>query len=334
MNENGTQEIHLSTLERLYRSMLRIRMVEEALAERYPEQEMRCPMHLYTGQEAIAVGVCDHLASTDAVFSNHRAHGHYLAKGGSLQGMIADMYGKESGCCGGRGGSMHLIDKSAGFMGSVPIVGGTVPLAVGMAFAFKTLKKNRVSVVFFGDGCFEEGVLHESMNYAVLKSLPVLFVCENNAYSVFTGLEERQPKRAIVDIARAHGLETVAGDGNDILHVHTAAAEAVRRAREESIPQFMEWQTFRWLGHVGYQNDDHLGYRKPGELAAWKTRCPVQRMESLLQGNHQWCSEQLESIRKEIDQEIETTFIDVKQCPAPDPRTAGKHVYGSTTGSV
>ena len=169
--------------ESLYRAMLRIRRVEEAIAERYAAQEMRCPVHLSIGQEAVAAGVCAALMQQDGVFSNHRAHAHYLAKGGDLTAMLAEIYGKAEGCCKGIGGSMHMIDLSAGFMGAVPIVGATVPLAVGAAWAARLRGEDRVIAVFFGDGTFEEGAVYESINFAVLHSLPVLFVCENNLYA-------------------------------------------------------------------------------------------------------------------------------------------------------
>ena len=174
-----------SRQENLLACMLRIRRVEESIARRYAEQEMRCPTHLCIGQEAIAVGVCNALLRTDKVFSNHRAHGHYLAKGGDLNAMIAELYGRAAGCCGGRGGSMHLIDLDAGFMGATPIVGGTVPIAVGSAWASCLKNSSDVTVVFFGDGCFEEGVMHESLNFAALHNLPIVFICENNSYSVY-----------------------------------------------------------------------------------------------------------------------------------------------------
>src|SRR3972149_11018294 len=211
----------------LFRSMLRIRRIEEALADRYAEQEMRCPMHLCIGQEAIAVGVCAALFANDVMFSNHRAHGHYLAKGGNLNALIAELYGRSTGCCGGRGGSMHLIDLDVGFMGATPIVGGTVPLAVGAAWAARLQAQDRLGVAFFGDGCFEEGVMHESLNFASLHQLPVLFVCENNNFSVYTPLRERQPARSIHAVAQAHGWRAWSGDGNDVEAVSAVAREAV-----------------------------------------------------------------------------------------------------------
>ena len=198
-------------------AMLRIRRIEEALAQRYAEQEMRCPMHLCIGQEAIAVGVSASIGPDDMIFSNHRAHGHYLAKGGSLSGMVAELYGRKTGCCGGRGGSMHLIDLTVRFMGATPIVGGTVPLAVGSAWASQLKQSNQLTVVFFGDGCFEEGVVHESLNFAALHKLPVIFVCENNDFSVYTRRNERQPDRPIFELAKAHGMDAYAGNGNDAI---------------------------------------------------------------------------------------------------------------------
>ena len=188
--------------ENLLFGMLRIRRVEEAIADRYVEQEMRCPTHLCIGQEAIAVGVCDVLERKDKVFSNHRAHGHYLAKGGDLSAMIAELYGRVTGCCGGRGGSMHLIDLDAGVMGTTPIVGGTIPVATGSAWASALQKRGEVTVVFFGEGCFEEGVMHESLNFAALHKLPIVFICENNEFSVYTPLSLRQPQRQQHQIAK------------------------------------------------------------------------------------------------------------------------------------
>src|SRR3989338_9607744 len=181
----------------LYRKLLLIRQTEEKIAEKYQEREMRCPVHLSIGQEAVAVGVCDNLKKEDIVYSNHRCHAHYLAKGGNLNRMIAEIYGKETGCAKGRGGSMHLIDLAAGFGGATPIVGNSVPIAVGAAFSNKLKGDKNIAVVFLGDGSTEEGVFHESLNFAILKKLPVLFVCENNLFSVYTNLSERQPKRQI-----------------------------------------------------------------------------------------------------------------------------------------
>lgn len=291
----------------LYRSMLRIRRVEEALADRYAEQEMRCPMHLCIGQEAIATGVCAALEATDLVFSNHRAHGHYLAKGGSLPEMVAELYGRATGCCGGRGGSMHLIDLKAGFMGATPIVGGTVPLAVGSAWASALKNSGQVTVVFFGDGCFEEGVVHESLNFAALHKLPILFVCENNDFSVYTRRNERQPDRSIYELARAHGMESGAGDGNDVEEVLAMSRAAVDKARRRQGPQFLEFRTYRWREHCGPNFDDDLNYRSAQEIEAGMGECPVAAYRALL-GVGGAFAEVDAQYEREIKSEMEEAF--------------------------
>ncbi len=306
-----------NTLLHSFQQMLRIRRVEEAIANRYHEQAMRCPTHLCIGEEAIAVGVASQLKSSDKVFSNHRAHGHYLAKGGSLPKLIAELYGRSTGCCGGWGGSMHLIDLDAGFMGSTPIVGGTVPLAGGMAWATQYQKQADVVVVFFGEGCFEEGVLHETMNFAALKKLPLVMICENNDYSVMTPLRERQPDRAIHLIAEAHGLTSYAGDGNDVEQVANLAKQAIDRARYGLGPQFLEFKTHRWPEHCGPNEDDDMGYRPAGELAAWKQRCPLQLSQSLLQRKTLLSSTGLSKIEQSIKQEVEEAFAFALNSPEP-----------------
>ncbi|MGN7610814.1 thiamine pyrophosphate-dependent dehydrogenase E1 component subunit alpha [Magnetococcales bacterium HHB-1] len=300
----------------LYRIMLLIRRVEEAIALHYAEQKMRCPTHLCLGQEAIAAGVCYGLRQEDQVFSHHRAHGHYLAKGGALNPLIAEMYGKSQGCCQGRGGSMHLQDLEQGFAGAVPIVGGTIPLAVGMAWSFALQKKDLVSVVFFGDGCFEEGVLHESMNFAALKKLPVIFVCENNEYSVFTPRSKRQPQRAIHNIAKAHGLETHYGEGNRAEAVYTISRQAIQQARQRQ-PQFIELLTHRWLSHVGPKDNDHLNYRKPGELKQWKARCPLKQMENILKKKDLWQDTRMACMLEDIEKKITEAFLFAEKSPPP-----------------
>jgi pyruvate dehydrogenase E1 component alpha subunit len=311
----------------LYRLMLRIRLVEEALAERYQEQEMRCPVHLCVGQEAISAGVCLALKTTDTVYSNHRAHGHYLAKGGDLKSFIAELYGRATGCVGGYGGSMHLMDKRVGFMGCTPIVGSTVPLAVGSAWAHRLKKNGNVAVAFFGDGCFEEGVTHESLNFAALKKLPVLFVCENNQFSVYTPLKERQPDRPIHAVARAHGWKSWSGDGNDAVAVFEMAAQAAASAREGRGPQFLELFTYRWLEHCGPNNDDHLSYRSAEEFRRWKERCPVAFLEKKLVEEKTLNDKKVRDLKSELHREIEAAFEFARSSPAPDPKNLRQKVY-------
>lgn len=311
----------------LYRSMLRIRRIEEALADRYAEQEMRCPMHLCIGQEAIAVGVCAALADNDVMFSNHRAHGHYLAKRGSLNAMVAELYGRLTGCCGGRGGSMHLIDLDVGFMGATPIVGGTVPLAVGAAWAISLKKEKQVSVIFLGDGCFEEGVVHESMNFAALHKLPVIFVCENNEFSVYTRLNERQPQRPINKIAEAHGLTTYVGDGNDVEAVLSIAQKAVHEAKHGGGPQFMELNTYRWREHCGPDFDDHLGYRAAQEIEIGLKDCPIVKFETRLKQSNSLTQSVIEKFESEIRDEVTKAFEFALSSAKPTAKDAGERVY-------
>jgi TPP-dependent pyruvate/acetoin dehydrogenase alpha subunit len=311
----------------LFKSMLRIRMVEERLASLYSEQEMRCPMHLCIGQEAIAVGVSHALIKDDKVFSNHRAHGHYLAKGGDLLAMIAELYGRDIGCCGGRGGSMHMIDLSVGFMGATPIVGGTVPLAVGSAWASKLMNDRLVTTVYFGDGCFEEGVLHESMNFAALHQLPVLFVCENNDFSVYTKLELRQPKRPIFKVAEAHSIKSQKADGNDIELVHKISSDAVAEIRNGSGPQFLEFSAYRWREHCGPDFDDHLNYRTHEEVEVGKKACPVARYQEQLLKNGDLTDQMIGEVSEKIEIEISQVFQKAKAARFPDFIDAMKHQY-------
>lgn len=331
-------------LKHLYYQMLRIRRAEEAIARRYAEQQMRCPTHLCIGEEAIAVGVCAHLTAQDKVFSNHRGHGHYLAKGGDLPRLLAELYGFAEGCCGGRGGSMHLTDLDAGFIASTPIVGGTVPLAAGYAWAEQMKKSDaaqgcasvaggrmpeatNVVVIFFGDGCFEEGVMHETLNFAVLKQLPLLFICENNQYSVMTPLAERQPKRDIYKIAAAHGLTTLSGDGNRVDEVYRLAQTAVTNARNGLGPQFLELHTHRWPEHCGPNEDDDLGYRSPGELAAWKLCCPLLQTRQMLLGLQLSNDAELAQMETQLAEEIEQSFTWALQGTRPSIDSMRQHLY-------
>jgi len=312
-----------------YAGMLRIRRVEEALADRYQEQQMRCPMHLCIGQEAIAEGVCYGLEKTDHVFGNHRAHGHYLAKGGDLRRMVAELYGRETGCCQGRGGSMHLIDQAAGFMGSTPIVGGTVPLAVGSAWAASLQRIARVTVVFFGDGCFEEGVVHESLNFAALNRLPVIFVCENNGYSVYTPLHKRQPAREIHAVVKAHGIPVFAGDGNNVVEVAEAASYALNEVRQGNGPQFMEFKTHRWREHCGPDYDDDLGYRQAGELDHWQRQCPLEQAKRSLLTNGGIHPEALRSLEQDVSREIQAAFDFALNSNTPSLESIANAVYAA-----
>lgn len=312
----------------LYRKMLLIRRTEERIAELYPEQEMRCPVHLCIGQEAAAVGSAMALTPRDYAVSGHRSHGHYLAKGGDLGAMMAEIYGKETGCAGGKGGSMHLVDLDAGFLGAVPIVGSTIPIGVGTAFRSHMKKDDRVTMVFFGDGAVETGVVHESMNFAALHGLPVIFVCENNLYSVYSPMEVRQPDgRPIVDLARAHGIGSHSLDGNDVEAVHSACIDLVESARTGKGPAFLELATYRWLEHCGPNFDNHVDYRTQEEYEAWAKRDPLNAYRKRLETSPGVTDDALKAIEAEVTAEIDTAVHFAKSSPFPAPETASQHVY-------
>ena len=303
-------------------AMTRIRMVEEEIAKRYPEQEIRCPVHLSIGQEAAAVGVCSALQVTDWAFSGHRNHAHYLAKGGNLKAMIAEIYGKVTGCSGGRGGSMHLTDQHCGFIGATPIVGSTVPIAVGAALTAHREGKGRIVVVFLGDGAMEAGVIHESLNFAALKELPILFVCENNLYSVYSPLSVRQPQhRSISEIAQGHGIKTIQADGNDVEEVYANSIAAVSELRRRALPIFMELSTYRWLEHCGPGYDNTIGYRTEQEFEQWKSRDPLRIAQE--RQNVFLTSAEINSIENEINLAFKAATSDQLM----DPANACLNVY-------
>lgn len=319
----------LSYDERLrrYKAMVRIRMIEEAIADRYADQEMRCPVHLSIGQEAAAVGVCAVLRTSDLAFSGHRSHAHYLAKGGDLQRMLDEIHGKETGCCGGRGGSMHLMDDEVGFMASVPIVASSIPLAVGAALSRRHLKRDAIAVAFFGDAAVEEGVFHESANFAAVRKLPVLFACENNLYSVYTNLRDRQPDRPLEELGRAHGLRCERADGNDLEAIHGAVAPAVEHIRAGHGPAMVVLDTYRWREHCGPNYDNDLGYRTVDEFESWQIRCPVEAALAALTADGGWTAEQDARYRDEVAAEIDAAFERARATMLPDPATVGARIY-------
>lgn len=285
---------------KLFESMLRIRLVEESIANKYSEQKMRCPTHLSIGQEAIAVGVCANLTSQDQVLSTHRAHAHYLAKGGCLNSMMAEIYGKASGCSKGMGGSMHLIDTSVGFMGSTAIVGNTIPVAVGLALEKKLTHKKSIACVFFGDGATEEGAFYESVNFAIIHSLPILFICENNLYSVYSGLEVRQPvDRKIYKMVRAMGISAQHGNGNDVEEVARKVKQAKTMIMKSGGPQFLEFDTYRWREHCGPNFDNNIGYREESEFLKWKKKDPLKNFYS--ENSQKYIDRKIDTISQEID---------------------------------
>ncbi|MFH0914464.1 MAG: thiamine pyrophosphate-dependent dehydrogenase E1 component subunit alpha [Chloroflexota bacterium] len=278
-----TSHIPPDTLRSLYSTMLVIRYFEEKVADvLVGGAEIKCPVHLYTGQEAVAAGVCAHLRKEDYVFSTHRSHGHYLAKGGDLKALAAELFGRATGCSRGRGGSMHLASPELGLPGSSAIVGGTIPLAVGAALAFQLQGKDNVAVAFFGDGATNEGVFYESLNFAALKKLPVIFVCENNCYSTHMPTTACLADPVIYRKAEAFNLPGIRIDGNDVIEVYTTAGKAIEAARQGDGPTLVECLTYRWRGHVGPNYDVDKGLRRQEELDSWIERCPIKTLEELL----------------------------------------------------
>jgi len=265
-----------------WRTMFLIRRAEEAIADLVDRGEVRCPCHLYIGQEAIAAGVCAALVREDTVWGGHRSHGHYLAKGGSLEGLFAEILGKSTGCSGGRGGSMHLLAAEHGILGTVPIVGGTVPLAAGAAMAAKLRGDPYLAVAFFGDGTLEEGHVHETMNLAALYRLPLLFVLENNLYSSHMHWTERRRTDNFDQAGAFHSVPGVSVDGNDVEAVFAAARSAADRARSGGGPTLIECRTFRWRCHVGTSSDLDVGVRRRGELSKWLDKDPLARIAQRL----------------------------------------------------
>jgi len=315
------------TLTGLLETMYRIRLFEEKIVELYPAQEMKCPVHLCIGQEAIAAGVCANLEKEDWLFSTHRGHGHCIAKGTPLGPIMAELYGRTTGCSGGKGGSMHLVDTERGIPGTTAIVGGGIPLAVGTALATKLRDDGRVSVVFFGDGAYDEGVFYESFNFASLKRLPVVFVCENNFYATNSPQSARQPMCRISDSAAAFDAHGVCIDGNDAVEVYVKAAEAVERARGGGGPSLIEAVTYRWKGHVGPDEDHPKGCRPAEELDDWKEKCPIKGLRTRLLAEGVITEADIERTTADISREIDEAVEFALASPEPQPEDLYRDVY-------
>jgi pyruvate dehydrogenase E1 component alpha subunit len=313
--------------QKLFRELLRIRLVEEKIAALYPEQDMRCPTHLSIGQEGVAVGACAALRRDDQLFGTYRSHALYLAKGGDLKAMLAEIYGSKSGCCGGKSGSMQLVAPEEGLLCSSAIVGGTIPMAVGAALANRLRKNDAVSCVVFGDAATEEGVFHESMNFATLKKLPVIFVCENNLFAVYTHISKRQASDRIADRMRMYELPSQRFDGNNTLEVFDAVSTAVARARRGEGPSFLEFMTYRWLEHVGPNSDVPLGVRTQQDLDAWKAKDPLVSLEKSLIKESLLTGDAVERYRRDIAKEIDEAVQFAKTSPFPDPEAVSQDVY-------
>jgi TPP-dependent pyruvate/acetoin dehydrogenase alpha subunit len=300
----------------LYKEMLLIRRIEEALVREYPKQEMRCPVHFSIGQEAIAVGVSALLTKSDWVVSNHRSHAHYIAKQGNLFAFISELYGKESGCCAGRGGSMHLTDMDAGFLAGIPIVGSALPIAAGVAMSQKWQGAEDITVVYIGDAAVESGSFHETLNFASLHGLPLLTICENNEYSIFTPLSVRQPSnRTIGGLAESHGLRSFYGNGDDVLEVIEVVEAAISYMKLESKPAFIEFRTYRLLEHCGPNFDDYLNYRDSEEISQFEKRDPVAILHNRLLNDNPIMATLFAEFEAELGLLIKDLILNAKLAP-------------------
>jgi pyruvate dehydrogenase E1 component alpha subunit len=310
--------------------MVRIRFCEESLSDSISNCEIHTPCHLYSGEEAVAAGLCSVLSKDDYIFGNHRSHGHFLAKGGSMKDMMAEVYCREDGCSRGRGGSMHLIDTDVGMLGSAPIVAGTISLAVGAALASSIIRNSRITVSFFGDGATGEGVLYESLNFAALKKLPVIFVCENNLYATHMPVRECRVNQPISRIAESFDLEIHSVDGNDVLQVYEASRKAVETCRIGNGPVFMEFMTYRFRGHVGPDDNvhgNHLDIRPKEEIAVWMKKDPIRRFEEYLLEHRQIDKGVLQDIRDEVAAEVREAQAYAKNSKSPEKEELTKYVF-------
>ncbi|MFC2046712.1 thiamine pyrophosphate-dependent dehydrogenase E1 component subunit alpha [Chloroflexota bacterium] len=317
-NRPLTTDVLPTTLRMMYVTMLKIRFFEEKAADLLSRREVICPCHLYIGQEAVAAGVCANLRKDDYVFSTHRSHGHYIAKGGDIKALMSELYGRATGCSRGKGGSMHLASHDIGLPGSCSIVAGTVPVAVGAALAFSMQERDAVSVAFFGDGAINEGVWYESLNFASLKQLPVVFLCENNLYSTHMPISACLADTNVYRKADAFNMPGIRIDGNNVVEVFKTAERAIEDARSGKGPTLMECMTYRWQGHVGPNYDLDKGLRSKAELAYWMNRCPIKTLEQLLLKREIISELEKNQIYDSIEKEVEEAIIFAKESPYPD----------------
>ena len=309
------------TVARVYRSLRLIRRTEEEIARIYPSDKIKSPVHLSIGQESVSVGVCDILDASDVISATYRGHAAYLAKGGDLKQMMAELYGKGTGCAAGKAGSMHLIDMDANVLGMSAVVGTTIPVAAGYAFALKREGKGRIAASFFGDGATEEGVFYETLNFASLHKLPILFVCENNGFAIHSPIANRWATEALCERVRTFGIEARKLADDDVFAIREAAGQAAQAIRGGEGPQFIECKTYRWLEHVGPGEDYDDGYRTRDELDAWQARDQVAATGAMLD----------DAERQVIDDEVESLIAEAvdfaEQSPWPEPEELYSHVF-------
>lgn len=310
----------------IYRRMMLIRECEAQLNDAFARNLFPGYLHSYLGQEACAVGVCDGLADSDVILSNHRGRGHYLAKGMALKPMMAEMFGKATGVCGGRGGEMHAADPAIGVLGGNGIVGGGMPIAAGAALSAQMDGKGAVAVVFFGEGASNNGSFGETMNVAAAWKLPLVLVCENNLYAEMTSFADTVAQPDVASRAAGYGMPGEVVDGNDVMAVREAAGRAIARARAGDGPTLLELKTYRWGGHF---EGDPRKYRTREEEEAWKARCPVSRFRKVLLTERGVAEDRLAALEKEVAAEIADAIGFALESPLPVPETALSKVYAA-----
>lgn len=315
------------TVLSLYRQMLVIRRCEEQLARAHQAGLVHGACHTYVGEEAVAAGVCAHLRADDTVLSTHRGHGHALAKGVPPVELMAELFGRATGCSHGRGGSMHIFSPEVGMLGTSGIVGPSILMAAGAGYTYRLLKTDRVSVAFFGDGASNNGAFHEGLNLASIWKLPVLFVCENNQYATEVPFATVSGNPNVAERGMAYGIRGERLDGNDVLGVYEAAGQAVRRARAGDGPTLLECLTYRTRAHSEGMRD--AGYRTREEVESWRARDPIVRLRERLLARGEASAEELDRIDADVQSSIAEAYEAARNAPYPDPATATDHVYSS-----
>jgi pyruvate dehydrogenase E1 component alpha subunit len=313
----------------LYNKMVTIRLFEEKIQDLYARGLVPGLVHLYIGEEAIATGVSVHLRNDDYMTCNHRSHGHVIAKGAELKYMMAELFGKKTGYCKGKGGSMHIADVDIGILGANGIAGGGIPIAVGAALSCKMKKTGQVTVCFFGDGSSNNGTFHEGLNLASVHKLPVVFICENNLYGISVSQKQHQVIEDISIRSVSYNMPGMTVDGNDVLAVYEASGKAIQRARVGEGPTLLECKTYRWRGH--HEGDPNQGrrYRTMEEIQEWMQKCPIKRFEEKLVGEKVLNKNKIKNLWEEIGKKIEEAVEFANQSPFPDPQEIFEDVYVS-----
>lgn len=321
------ENISKENLVKMYQTMLRIRKFEEKVGDLVSKGEIKTPCHLYIGEEAVAVGVCSALEKEDFVFGNHRSHGHYIAKGGDIKKLMAEIFCKKGGCSKGKGGSMHIVAPEIGLLGTPPIVAASIPIAVGAALSSTLREENQVAVSFFGDGATNEGAFYESLNFASLKKLPVIFVCENNQYSTHLPISKTLADTNIAKKAEIFDMPGFQIDGNNVIEVFQTAKKAIERALQGKGPTLIECLTYRWCGHVGPNLDLDKGLRSKEELDSWIGRCPIKMLEELLTKQGILSGAEKNQISQKTEEEIEEAVVFAKESPYPGTEELAKDIF-------